>query len=295
MAQDGPVVIAVDGGGHSDETLRWGLAEADLRGADAVLVHSWEEPIQVSAWGWYPTTGDWRPDVDAKRVLEEAAHRARRDDVPRRLTTRLLHGPTVPALVDASTDAQLLVVGAHSAPGSGRLGRVASHVATHAHAPVAVVRSRDAAHAPQHRPVVVGVDGSQASLCAARVAAREALLRSAPLVVLHARPTVADPYGLRRAADLPLVPVEQDDPAWKASEVLADELRDEHPGLQVSVEVVDDDPAHALVTRSRSAALAVVGCRGLGAFRGMLLGSVSHDVLRGAGTTVLVVRGEHAA
>lgn len=79
MTLHGPVVIAVDGGGHSDETLRWGLAEADLRDADVLLVRSWEEPVQVSAWGWYPATGDWRPEDDARRYLEDAGLRSHQD------------------------------------------------------------------------------------------------------------------------------------------------------------------------------------------------------------------------
>lgn len=61
MVLDGPVVIAVDGGTHSDDALRWGLAAADLRGADVLLVRSWQDPLQVAATGWYPVMGDWRP------------------------------------------------------------------------------------------------------------------------------------------------------------------------------------------------------------------------------------------
>jgi nucleotide-binding universal stress UspA family protein len=57
----------------------------------------------------------------------------------------------------------------------------------------------------------------------------------------------------------------------------------------VRVELVDDRPAHALVDASMRSSLVVVGSRGLGAFRGMLLGSVSHEVVRNATGPVLVV------
>ncbi|WNB86958.1 universal stress protein [Cellulomonas sp. ATA003] len=70
---------------------------------------------------------------------------------------------------------------------------------------------------------------------------------------------------------------------------MASALRAEHPRLDVRLELVDDDPAHALTQMSHGAVLLVVGSRGLGAFRGMLLGSVSNEVVRSAPGTVLVV------
>ena len=48
---------------------------------------------------------------------------------------------------------------------------------------------------------------------------------------------------------------------------------------------------HALVAASRTAQLLVVGSRGFGAFRGMLLGAVSNEVVREAMPTVLVLHG----
>jgi nucleotide-binding universal stress UspA family protein len=60
------------------------------------------------------------------------------------------------------------------------------------------------------------------------------------------------------------------------------------------VEIVDDDPVHALIQASRDAALLVVGSRGLGAFREMLLGSVSNEVVGEAASDVLVVHGVDA-
>jgi nucleotide-binding universal stress UspA family protein len=62
-----------------------------------------------------------------------------------------------------------------------------------------------------------------------------------------------------------------------------------HPDLQVHLDLRDDDPPRALVDAARTAQLLVVGSRGLGAFRGMLLGAVSNEVLRTAEGTVLVV------
>lgn len=288
MTEDRPVVVAVDGGAHSARTLRWGLAQAELLGADVQLIRAWQEPRELAPWGWTPTLDDWHLDRAAAGHLEEEQRRASVEHPARVVTARLLRGPEVPMLLAAAQDARLLVVGASARPEGGRLGPVAGHLATHAPCAVAVVRGGPDDEPPTG-PVVVGVDGSDASVAAARTAAWEAVARGVALHVVHARPTVADPYGGWAAA--PQIPAEQDDPTSRAADALADELRGEHPGLRVEVAVVDDGPAHALVERSRTAALVVVGCRGLGAFRGMLLGSVSHEVLRRATSTVLVARG----
>ncbi|QCB93536.1 universal stress protein [Cellulomonas shaoxiangyii] len=282
---DGPVVIALDGGAHSAHTLRWGLDEAGRRDADVLLVRAWQAPSDLAAWGWYAPL-DLGLDLEAQRYLDAERERAAALHPRLRIETRAVQGPPVPALLAAAAGAQLLVLGSSARPDGSRLGSVTGHLAAHAPVPVAVVR-----HAPGAAPagpVVVGVDGSAASLAAARTAAREARSRDVPLLVVHARRTVVDPYGTRDAP-APLLPDEAG-PAHHAAARLAEDLREEHPGLRVEVEVVEDDPAHALAALSRRSELVVVGCRGLGAFRGMLLGSVSHDVLRNASSSVLVCR-----
>ncbi|MFP3712600.1 universal stress protein [Puerhibacterium sp. TATVAM-FAB25] len=194
--------------------------------------------------------------------------------------------PTFQALRD---DAQLLVVGAQGHAAGRRVGRVAAHLAAHALCPVAIVRAPATGPGADTGLVVVGVDGSAASLGAAALAAREAAGRSQTLVVLHARLTAVTPYSPLQ--DVPPPPtMSTDDPTHRAALEVAEDLRREQPGLEVQVELLDGDPAHALVFATRHADLVVVGSRGMGAFRGMLLGSVSNEVVRDAASTVLVVR-----
>ncbi len=291
MRDEGPVVIAVDGAPHSAQTLEWGLAEARRRSAAAVLARAYQEPREYTQWSWYPILDDLRFDTEAKEYLADQLENAatRWPDVP--VSTRLLHGPEVPMLRGMSDEAQLLVVGARGQAGRRRVGRVSAHLAAHARCPVILVRAEDRVVDDAASPVVVGVDGSAISLAAARVAAREAVLRGVTLVVLHVRPTVAQPNGRGTLLLPPVSTQDLDDPTHKAARQLAAELRRDHPGLDVRLELVDDDPAHALVEMSHGASLLVVGSRGLGAFRGMLLGSVSNDVVRSASTTVMVVHG----
>jgi nucleotide-binding universal stress UspA family protein len=294
----GTVVIALDGSPHSEQTLRWGMDEAVRTGAGVLLARVFRDPRELMEWGWYPVvTTDLQLDTDAKEYLEEHAERERSRYPGTRIETRLLHGAEVPELRRLSESARLLVVGAGGRPGHLRMGSVAAHLAAHARCSVAVVRDDGQAREVPVKPVLVGVDGSATSLLAATVAAGEAQGRGADLVVVHAHPTVADPFGRGMAAtawpDLGDDP-EADAPTHRAARAVVDQLRAEHPELAVQVRLLDDDPVHALVTLAADASLVVVGSRGLGAFRGMLLGAVSNEVVRDAPCTVLVVHEPHA-
>ncbi|MBQ1021153.1 universal stress protein [Micromonospora sp. D93] len=139
-----------------------------------------------------------------------------------------------------------------------------------------------------NRPVVVGVDGSPSSLVAAEHAARAALLRSRPLLLVHGY-LHASGYGVPlNPYDLG-VPV----PSEEAQEMLertAAELTGRWPGLAVEVRQVAGGPGATMIEESRRAELVVVGSRGLGGFAGLLLGSVGAQVAAHAHCPVLVVR-----
>jgi nucleotide-binding universal stress UspA family protein len=294
MRADGPVVIALDGAPHSDQTLEWGLHEASLRGADVILARAWIDPRELVEWNWYPiVAAELDSEIDAEVATYLAEKRTGATDryPGLTITTTVLRGGEVPLLRQLSESAQLLVVGERGRVGRMRMGSIAAHVAAHSRCDVVVVRGDVNTPPIQDAPVVVGVDGSRASLAAAETAAHEASMRSAPLVVVHARPTVADPYGRGMPALSPRYArdIDENDPTHRAAQDVATRLRSRHPGLEVRVTLVDGDPAHALIEAAHDAALLVVGSRGLGAFRGMLLGSVSNDVVRNATSSVLVL------
>ena len=287
MRADGPVVVALDGTGHSAKTLRWGVDEAVRRRADLLLVRVVPDSWQVTAWSWYPIVGTGDTGTEAKEYLADEANMLEQHHPGVRVETRVLHGQVVPCLRELSFGAQLLVLGAHARTGRTRTGSTGVHVAAHARCPVAVVRSDPDRLPSTQAAVVVGVDGSSASLAAAHVAAREAWMRGRPLLVAHARPTIPDPFG--RGSVPPLETADENDPTHRAAQGVAARLRRDNDGLTVELALVDDDPADALVNLGAAAALVVVGSRGLGSFRGMLLGSVSHAVLRESTIPVLVV------
>ncbi|MYR22093.1 universal stress protein, partial [Streptomyces sp. SID6137] len=65
-----------------------------------------------------------------------------------------------------------------------------------------------------------------------------------------------------------------------------------HPTVQVSTVARYGTPASVLLEASRGAALLVVGSRGLGGFKGLLLGSVAQHCVQHAHCPVLVLRGQ---
>lgn len=138
----------------------------------------------------------------------------------------------------------------------------------------------------ERSPVVVGVDGSEVSALALRVAAQEARETDAPLRVVHAW-LVTDPgLPLEHAPRLDSATEEQ------LAERLHEHVVDAVGDAAAQERVTYGYPGRVLAEESEDAALVVVGSRGLGAVRSALLGSMSAYVLDHARCPVMVV---HAA
>ncbi|GAA2246415.1 universal stress protein [Streptomyces indiaensis] len=140
------------------------------------------------------------------------------------------------------------------------------------------------------QPLVVGVDGSEASLRAVDWAADEAALHGVPLHVVHA--------SLWERYEQAVFPADRE----SASErLLADVLavtaakraRARVPGLEVTTEVVPEGPVRVLRRAAGRATALVVGSRGRGNAAEALLGSVGLAVAGRADGPVIVVRGDH--
>jgi nucleotide-binding universal stress UspA family protein len=134
--------------------------------------------------------------------------------------------------------------------------------------------------------IVVGVDASEDSLRALRWALEEASLRDASLEVVHA-------YPIPELTAMPMiVSLPSDDELQKAAEqVLTDAIA--AVGGEVGVPITKiaraGSPAAVLCDVASDAAMMVVGARGLGGFRGLLLGSVSHQVVAHSPCPVVTV------
>jgi nucleotide-binding universal stress UspA family protein len=142
-----------------------------------------------------------------------------------------------------------------------------------------------------HSGIIVGVDGSPASKVAVYWAARDAAMRNIPLTVVH---VLAPPAIMWEGAPMPAGFGE-----WQQEQgrrILAEALKTaeettEQP-LQVSSEVIGAAVISTLVDLSKEATMIVVGCRGRGALRRGLLGSVSSALVHHAHCPVAVIHDE---
>ena len=279
----GAVVVGYNGKKHSRAALAWGAEEAAQRDAPLLVLFA----ANYSGMTVEPGPGLLQRDPGALEAAEEVTARGVFEALAAHPGLRIAGATEVTspsqALTEASNDAALVVLGSR---GHGRvlgalLGSVAFAVAARASCPVIVVKDEvmDLPVGPEHR-VVVGTDGSAEAAAAVGFAADRAAAASAALEVItctggHQVEDV-DERELRATAN-------------RIVEAATNRLRETHPELTVTTRVEDCPPELTLVDASADAGLVVVGTRGRGAFEGMLLGSVSHAVIHGAGCAVAVV------
>jgi nucleotide-binding universal stress UspA family protein len=283
------IIVGIDGSPVSDAAVRWAAHDAAIRGLPLTLVHV-EDPA-APTWSQAPILEESPAEQQAEgRSLLVNASKIARDaigDTARiQINGELLSSAPVPALVDQSNDAELIVVGStgRGALSRGFLGSVSSGLIRHAHCPVALIRDEDpqTPH-PAEAPVLVGIDGSTSDLAAA-VAFEEASRRHADLIALHAW----------NDTDMSEIPGYDWSPiTTKEDRLLTEALagwQERYPDVIVHKRLVRDRAARALVDASESTQLVVVGSHGSGAFAGMLLGSVSNAVVQAVHKPVIVAR-----
>ncbi len=135
------IVVGVDGSEHSNAALRWALAEAEAHSDSLVTaVLSWQMPFLS-----FPGAFD-RGELDKTYkafLIETVSAIAPKPAVP--LETLVAEGDPTEAMVEASKDADLLVLGIRGrSPFAGLLlGSVSQGAAATAHCPVVLVKRTD--------------------------------------------------------------------------------------------------------------------------------------------------------
>lgn len=282
----GPVVVGVDPSGSSDEAIAWAADEAARRGAELILAHAVPPPSTSFDDQNLTPERMWRAGealLDAKRDEVHEAHPGL--TVHTELTTDACNE----SLLDRAERAALVVVGSRPRSQAGRLvlGSTSHFMVTRCPTPVAVVRHR--APDPQ-APVVVGIDGTDASREALRYAFARAAELAVPLRVLHAwQPDFPVGYGRYIVDGGDLVELRRAAEATVAAEVAA--VSPEHPEVEVHADAVQGPPAVVLADAAADAQLLVVGSHGRGAWRRFVLGSVSTNVLHVVSSPLVIVRG----
>jgi nucleotide-binding universal stress UspA family protein len=281
------LVVGFDGSQSSIAAVRWAAAEALARNAAVSVVSAYAMPPAIDSYG----LGLAGLAVQLE-VMEETAWQQLRDVAAQVLAEHPALGLDYEAVdelpVDAlrrrAADADLLVVGSSrmGALRSYLLDSVSSGVLTESPCPVVVVP--EVLHERSGR-IVVGVDGSEQAGSAVRWAVDEADRSKAELVVLHAweYPYRFANTGAGRGAELAAV----DAAILVEQAVAAARAR----GLANVVEqLVEGGAVQALLDASVNADLVVVGSRGRGGFKSMLLGSVARATAGHAACPVVVVR-----
>ncbi|HVN51349.1 MAG TPA: universal stress protein [Acidimicrobiales bacterium] len=131
----------MDGSPHARRALTWAVEEALLRRARCLLVHAFDYSAAGAGAGAVGAAGGLADA--AQDVLDRELAYAR--DSGADVDGRLVAEPAADALLDASRDADVLVVGTRgrSALASALLGSVSTAVVHHATCPVVVVPSKE--------------------------------------------------------------------------------------------------------------------------------------------------------
>lgn len=283
-----PVIVGVDGTAENRGALRFAVEESRRSGGRLTLVHVAPDYVPLSPI--VPLVASDMSETGAA-VLARAADDVRDIDPDIQVRTLLHHGARAPVLVRVAEQARILVVGRDDRPFAYRLvdGDTATRTASRASVPVVEVPPRwheDGAVRGGSPTVLVGVKSpSRAAelLGHAFAAAQE---RDARLVVLHAwrLPSAYDDIIEGRVAQ---ERVEREGVA--GVEQLLHQWLVAYPTVEVTVRIVHERPAQALVAASSAADLLVIVRRGHGVPPATHLGGTARAVLRHADCPVMVV------
>ncbi|MWV49640.1 hypothetical protein GRS96_10180 [Rathayibacter sp. VKM Ac-2803] len=277
-----PIVVGLSDSSHSRAALDWALHRAKLSGTPVLAVFVSDTDAAAGHPGAATIQAAHGEVVLARDAFGSAS---KAPDIA--VTTALRRGRPVDVLTEDARGARMIVVGTHDhRDGSETSTRhsPAVDLAARSTAPVAVVPLPESGH---HGGVLVGIDGSPAAHAAVLFAARDAAELDEPLTVVNVWTPlqawvpgfVPDQgfYDLLRTASLDML----------ALEVAA--ARERFPELTVRSSSETGDPAAVLTRLGKDALEIVVGATSRHGLRRLLLGSVAHDILRGASRPVIVV------
>ncbi|WP_406491202.1 universal stress protein [Streptomyces sp. NBC_01604] len=284
-----PITAGVDGTEESLAALAWAAREAVRRRLALRVVHAWRyqrhEAIEAAD-----------PDVQvgwAREAVGEAARTVTERHPDLEVSTDVVEGADVAALVAAAAEAEMLVLGSR---GHGRvvgflLGSVGQQVIVEAPRPVVLVRAGDdPAGEAAGREIVVGQQGDPLdSAEALRFAFETAAARGATVRAVRAwtlPPVFAYSPGSLKLLDEAggLEPYEK-----KALAAALEPWRDRFPEVPVVEHVEMGSAGQVLLSVAQAAQLMVVGRRAHRTAVGARIGSVAHGVLHHAGCPVAVV------
>ncbi|MGO9293559.1 MAG: universal stress protein [Streptosporangiaceae bacterium] len=138
------IIVGVDGSGHSQRALEWAVRQAALQQVPLTVLTV--NPVATEAWTGNPVI--YPPDAAKQETFRQAAEEATQkavselgDTKPPSVTITAVSGQAAPALIAASQDADMVVVGSRGSGGfaSLMLGSVSMQLVHHSHCPVVVI------------------------------------------------------------------------------------------------------------------------------------------------------------
>jgi nucleotide-binding universal stress UspA family protein len=278
-----PIVVGYDGSQQSDDALALGAALANATGARLLL---------AGAYGPEDVVSDEALDARRADVRERlvAVADALPPDASLQVQRRAVRGSSVAAALQALAEAEdprALVLGSCHRGAVGRvlIGGVAERLLHGSPCPVVVAPRGLAERGPvELGTVCVGFDGSAEGWAALQRAAQIAAAARARLRIVLAVPPLT-------GMPMPVYPPEVVKERLEAAQIALDRaLRSVSKRLEPEARLLRGDPAQQLADEAgHGVDLLVVGSRGYGPLRRVLLGSVSAALMRAAPCPVMVV------
>lgn len=270
-----PVVVGYDSSGAGDAAFDWARAEAERHQRPLTLLVA--RGVLYAAAPGMGAAAPW-PEGLTHELVDAASTYAADRASGVRLTVESGLGTPAALLVDASKEADLVVVGRqkHTVVGEAFWGSTSTQVVAHAHCPVVVVDRP--VPVSKSAPIVVGVDGSEESGAALEFAFRRAGDLDAPVVAVHAWWVDVPDHLSAGVLSGPAI-----DGIESAARALLEDAVEpwttKFPDVKVRKVLERRYPQDAVLAWGDDAQLIVVGSRGHGGFVGLLLGSVSQSLL----------------
>jgi nucleotide-binding universal stress UspA family protein len=143
------IVVGVDGSDHSHHALSWAMRQAASHHVPLTVLAVRPDPVRPATgiyWGVHAYPEDRHNPEVAQKAIEKIVEQARNEigGTPPQVTVNVITGDPAEELINASHDADMVVVGSRGSGGFASLlmGSVSNKVTHHAACPVVVIRGK---------------------------------------------------------------------------------------------------------------------------------------------------------
>lgn len=259
-----PIVVGVDDSPDASKALDWALSWAEAVGAPVRMIAS--EAVPPGRTADSPGLGG-----KARAAIAHQLEHLRKVAPEAEVDAEALVAHPVSSLIAESQHAGAVVLGTRGvgAYQGSVIGSISGAVAASAHCPTVIITSNAPSAFDPDGPIVVGFDGSDPALGAARLAVSAAAAEGRTVRLIQAEVGTTSP-------DEPL-------------DAAVEELRAEHPDVEIELVASEGSAVGALTSASRSAAFVVVASQGHRGVPGFLLGSTTRALVQSAQAPLLVI------